>query len=134
MKVNLPPQKPVISGIAFLIEDYGQWDWHKPTKAGRYGAFCHSERPAPRLQAAPRSFPTTFFRRNGQSNMTTSTSANKKPAAGARVAPVPAARADRQPIGLFLLFITEMWERFSYYGMRAILVLYLVQTVDKGGL
>lgn len=32
-----------------------------------------------------------------------------------------------QPIGLFILFFTEMWERFSYYGMRAILVLYLVE-------
>ena len=32
------------------------------------------------------------------------------------------------PIGLYVLFFTEMWERFSYYGMRAILVLYLVQT------
>ncbi|MGB5242932.1 MAG: peptide MFS transporter [Lutimonas sp.] len=31
------------------------------------------------------------------------------------------------PKGLFILFFTEMWERFSYYGMRAILVLYLVQ-------
>ena len=30
------------------------------------------------------------------------------------------------PIGLTFLFTTEMWERFSYYGMRAILVLYLV--------
>jgi len=30
------------------------------------------------------------------------------------------------PIGLFILFLTEMWERFSYYGMRAILVLFLV--------
>ena len=30
------------------------------------------------------------------------------------------------PVGLFILFFTEMWERFSYYGMRAILVLYLV--------
>lgn len=30
------------------------------------------------------------------------------------------------PIGLYILFFTEMWERFSYYGMRAILVLYLV--------
>ncbi len=35
------------------------------------------------------------------------------------------------PIGLYVLFFTEMWERFSYYGMRAILVLYLVaQTTD----
>ena len=40
------------------------------------------------------------------------------------------------PIGLFVLFFTEMWERFSYYGMRAILVLYLVAeaTADNAGL
>jgi len=31
------------------------------------------------------------------------------------------------PIGLYVLFFTEMWERFSYYGMRALLTLYLVQ-------
>ena len=30
------------------------------------------------------------------------------------------------PIGLYVLFFTEMWERFSYYGMRGLLVLYLV--------
>ena len=35
------------------------------------------------------------------------------------------------PIGLFVLFFTEMWERFSYYGMRAILVLYITgKTLD----
>jgi len=33
------------------------------------------------------------------------------------------------PIGLYILFFTEMWERFSYYGMRAILVLFLVANV-----
>ncbi|MBN09710.1 MAG: MFS transporter [Flavobacteriaceae bacterium] len=33
------------------------------------------------------------------------------------------------PIGLYILFLTEMWERFSYYGMRAILVLYIVAEV-----
>ncbi len=40
------------------------------------------------------------------------------------------------PIGLAILFGTEMWERFSYYGMRAILVLYLVSqtTGDNPGL
>jgi POT family proton-dependent oligopeptide transporter len=31
------------------------------------------------------------------------------------------------PKGLFVLFFTEMWERFSYYGMRALLVLYMVK-------
>ena len=35
------------------------------------------------------------------------------------------------PIGLFILFLTEMWERFSYYGMRAILVLFLVETTTS---
>ncbi len=32
------------------------------------------------------------------------------------------------PIGLYVLFFTEMWERFSYYGMRALLVLYMAAT------
>ena len=35
------------------------------------------------------------------------------------------------PAGLFLLFFTEMWERFSYYGMRALLVLYMVDYLIK---
>jgi proton-dependent oligopeptide transporter, POT family len=34
------------------------------------------------------------------------------------------------PPGLGLLFVVEMWERFSYYGMRALLVLYLVNALD----
>ncbi len=40
------------------------------------------------------------------------------------------------PVGLYILFFTEMWERFSYYGMRAILVLYLVAktTENNAGL
>lgn len=40
------------------------------------------------------------------------------------------------PVGLFILFFTEMWERFSYYGMRAILVLYITSSVtgDNPGL
>ncbi len=38
------------------------------------------------------------------------------------------------PIGLYILFLTEMWERFSYYGMRAILVLFITASVAEGGL
>ena len=40
------------------------------------------------------------------------------------------------PVGLFMLFFTEMWERFSYYGMRALLVLYLISEIsgDNPGL
>jgi POT family proton-dependent oligopeptide transporter len=40
------------------------------------------------------------------------------------------------PVGLFVLFFTEMWERFSYYGMRAILTLYMITSVvgDNPGL
>ena len=37
------------------------------------------------------------------------------------------------PSGLFVLFFTEMWERFSYYGMRAILVLFLTSAIIDGG-
>lgn len=35
-----------------------------------------------------------------------------------------------QPKGLFLLFFVEMWERFSYYGMRALLVLYMIKALQ----
>lgn len=38
------------------------------------------------------------------------------------------------PAGLRTLFFTEMWERFSYYGMRALLVLYMVAAIADGGL
>lgn len=38
------------------------------------------------------------------------------------------------PKGLTTLFFTELWERFSYYGMRAILVLYMVTAPQLGGL
>src|SRR5947207_9669694 len=38
------------------------------------------------------------------------------------------------PRGLTTLFFTEMWERFSFYGLRAILFLYMVSAVSKGGL
>ncbi len=37
------------------------------------------------------------------------------------------------PVGLFVLFFTEMWERFSYYGMRALLTLFLVSELTSGG-
>src|SRR6516165_7317689 len=49
-----------------------------------------------------------------------------------------AARADRSffghPRGLATLFMTEMFERFSYYGMRAILILFMTASIAKGGL
>jgi POT family proton-dependent oligopeptide transporter len=38
------------------------------------------------------------------------------------------------PKGLATLFFTEMWERFSYYGMRAMLILFMVATVENGGM
>jgi POT family proton-dependent oligopeptide transporter len=37
------------------------------------------------------------------------------------------------PIGLRTLFFTEMWERFSYYGMRAFLTIYMLASVEVGG-
>jgi POT family proton-dependent oligopeptide transporter len=38
------------------------------------------------------------------------------------------------PRGLYVLFFTEMWERLSFYGMRALLVLFMVDMVSKGGM
>jgi POT family proton-dependent oligopeptide transporter len=59
-------------------------------------------------------------------------------------APFPAAEVEQDmhltggigghPKGLNVLFFTELWERFSYYGMRAILVLFMVAPVVQGGL
>ncbi|HET8554505.1 MAG TPA: peptide MFS transporter [Rhodanobacteraceae bacterium] len=52
--------------------------------------------------------------------------------------PATPATAERtflgHPVGLTTLFFTEMWERFSFYGMRALLVLFMVATLDKGGM
>jgi POT family proton-dependent oligopeptide transporter len=44
----------------------------------------------------------------------------------------PATAAPSHPRGLYTLFFTEMWERFSYYGMRALLVLFLVDQMRGG--
>jgi proton-dependent oligopeptide transporter, POT family len=53
-------------------------------------------------------------------------------------APLAADAAPRtifgQPRGLATLFLTEMWERFTYYGMRGVLILFMVAAVAKGGL
>ena len=46
--------------------------------------------------------------------------------------PTPQATVFGHPVGLFVLFFTEMWERFSYYGMRAILLLFLIDNVRGG--
>lgn len=43
-------------------------------------------------------------------------------------------KARSQPKGLYVLFATEMWERFSFYAMRALLVLYMVAAIHNGGL
>jgi POT family proton-dependent oligopeptide transporter len=45
-----------------------------------------------------------------------------------------AARFFGHPRGLSTLFFTEMWERFSYYGMRALLILFMTAPVAAGGL
>jgi POT family proton-dependent oligopeptide transporter len=37
------------------------------------------------------------------------------------------------PQGLFILFFTEMWERFSYYGMRSLLIIFLISSYGNGG-
>jgi dipeptide/tripeptide permease len=55
--------------------------------------------------------------------------------ANAAVQPIKRKEIFGHPVGLFILFFTEMWERFSYYGMRGILTLYVAQSataVDPG--
>lgn len=42
-------------------------------------------------------------------------------------------RVGKHPVALYILFFTEMWERFSYYGMRALLVLYVTDQVTGLG-
>ncbi|HZA91741.1 MAG TPA: peptide MFS transporter, partial [Gemmatimonadales bacterium] len=58
--------------------------------------------------------------------------------ASAPVTPTPPAAGDTHffghPRGLATLFFTEMWERFSYYGMRALLILFMTAPVAAGGL
>src|SRR5262245_65526352 len=46
---------------------------------------------------------------------------------------VTTATTVKHPPGLMTLFFTEMWERFSYYGMRGLLVLFLTASLEKGG-
>ena len=54
------------------------------------------------------------------------------------IATTAGSAADKQimghPRGLATLFFTEMWERLSYYGMRAILILFMVSQMQSGGL
>src|SRR5882672_5488634 len=55
------------------------------------------------------------------------------PGSSAQQTPVPTVQESRiHPRGLYTLFFTEMWERFSYYGMRALLVLFMVDAVRGG--
>jgi proton-dependent oligopeptide transporter, POT family len=42
--------------------------------------------------------------------------------------------SQKHPKGLYVLFFTEMWERFSYYGMRAILFLFLIKSASEGAM
>lgn len=54
-------------------------------------------------------------------------------AAPGAVAPGLKAKLAEQPAGVYLLFSTELWERFSYYGMLGLMVLFMVAPVSAGG-
>jgi POT family proton-dependent oligopeptide transporter len=57
------------------------------------------------------------------------------PAADATLAPAAPARTILgQPIGLATLFLTELWERFTYYGIQSLLILFMVAPAAQGGL
>jgi len=63
--------------------------------------------------------------------MTDSSQSAPQNNSGTNLSPNPSGASGRQilghPRGLLILFLTEMWERFSYYGMRGLLILYLTQ-------
>jgi proton-dependent oligopeptide transporter, POT family len=60
---------------------------------------------------------------------------NPGPASAGQPSPLPdSSGMFGHPRGLGTLFLTELWERFSYYGMRALLVLFMVAPVAQGGL
>lgn len=54
--------------------------------------------------------------------------------AGIQTAPKRDTRFFGHPVGLANLFVTEMWERMSYYGMRGILVLFMTAAIAEGGM
>ena len=58
--------------------------------------------------------------------------ASASPVSASQSASPGEAPSRRHPRGLATLFFTEMWERFSYYGMRALLVLFMVDAVNGG--
>jgi len=62
------------------------------------------------------------------------TIATDRPAAEAVVIPPDTSGLAGHPRGLSTLFFTELWERFSYYGMRAILILFMVASPAAGGM
>ena len=53
--------------------------------------------------------------------------------AAVRVAPAESRGFFGHPTGLSTLFFTEMWERFSYYGLRPLLVLFMSAALFEGG-
>lgn len=59
---------------------------------------------------------------------------NDLTSAPASSAPLPGGTFFGHPRGLSTLFFTEYWERFSYYGMRALLILFMTAKVAEGGL
>lgn len=56
------------------------------------------------------------------------------PDSASTAVPFPDLPPSGHPRGIYTLFFTEMWERFSYYGMRALLVLYMVAQTGRGGM
>src|SRR3954469_8717114 len=79
---------------------------------------------------ASRALSVRSFFKEGRSLMATVTRLKAVEAESAR----DTAGIGGHPRGLTTLFFTELWERFSYYGMRAILVLYMVAPAAEGGL
>lgn len=89
-------------------------------------AFRHIFRINFKNDAFIRRFP---FPSKSKANIEGNSVSNAKPSKLATLEEVRSKEFLGHPAGLWVLFTTEMWERFCYYGMRALLVLYLISTL-----
>src|SRR3989454_1445954 len=119
----------------------------RPSRSRRCAKRCASCSPPSTSSlrcCAGRSWPSiTSTWRNGSSGSARFSARRARPSRSSRtsystdgVTSIPSETAGwfGHPRGLSTLFFTEMWERFSYYGMRAFLILYMTAPVAVGGL
>src|SRR5512146_853769 len=97
-------------------------------------ASCSARSVTTPTQSSPRPHDASRRRMSGAVDGGTSAAVRAKTAATNAGAGTAEATAFGHPRGLATLFFTEMWERFTYYGIQSILILFLVAASGRGGL